>query len=93
MNLDVILPVFLARLIGGYAICLGLFGPLVSQGSWRKVSLFVMAVYRPEIVAPFFTSMLLQKLLNQFANPISKPSPLPPCVAKMAALFSRPDHA
>ena len=43
MNFDVILPIFLARLIGGYAICLGLFGPRVNQGSWRKVSLFVIA--------------------------------------------------
>lgn len=43
MNFDVILPVFLARLIGGYAICLGLFGPRVNEGSWRKVSLFVIA--------------------------------------------------
>jgi len=42
MNLDVILPVFLARLIGGYAICLALFGPRVTEGSWRKVSLFVI---------------------------------------------------
>jgi hypothetical protein len=40
--LDQILPVFLARVIGGYAICLGLFGPRVNQGSWRKVSLFVI---------------------------------------------------
>jgi len=43
MNFDVILPIFLSRLIGGYAICLGLFGPQVTEGSWRKVSLFVIA--------------------------------------------------
>jgi len=43
MNFDAILPVFLSRLIGGYAICLGLFGPRVNEGSWRKVSLFVIA--------------------------------------------------
>lgn len=41
--LDQILPVFLGRMIGGYAICLGLFGPRVTDGSWRKVSLFVIA--------------------------------------------------
>jgi len=41
--LDLILPVFLTRVIGGYAICLGLFGPRVTEGSWRKVSLFVIA--------------------------------------------------
>ncbi|MHC4848082.1 MAG: hypothetical protein ACYTEG_06450 [Planctomycetota bacterium] len=40
--LDQILPVFLSRVIGGYAICLGLFGPRVTDGSWRKVSLFVI---------------------------------------------------
>jgi len=43
MNLDTILPIFLTRLIGGYAICLALFGPRVTEGSWPKVSLFVMA--------------------------------------------------
>ncbi|MHC4952941.1 MAG: hypothetical protein ACYTGZ_03565 [Planctomycetota bacterium] len=42
-TLDIILPVFLVRLVGGYAICLGLFGPRVNEGSWRKVSLFVIA--------------------------------------------------
>ncbi|MHC4940823.1 MAG: hypothetical protein ACYTHK_17920 [Planctomycetota bacterium] len=41
--LDQILPLFLTRVIGGYAICLGLFGPRVTEGSWRKVSLFVIA--------------------------------------------------
>ncbi|MEM8885484.1 MAG: hypothetical protein AAGD14_15575 [Planctomycetota bacterium] len=41
--LDNVLPLFLTRTIGGYAICLGLFGPRVTEGSWRRVSLFVIA--------------------------------------------------
>jgi len=38
-----VLAVFLARMAGGYALCLGLFGPSVTKGSWRDVSLFVIA--------------------------------------------------
>jgi hypothetical protein len=37
------LAVFLARMAGGYAIVLGLFGVSVDKGSWRDVSLFVIA--------------------------------------------------
>jgi hypothetical protein len=37
------LAVFLSRMAGGYAIVLGLFGPMVTKGSWRDVSLFVIA--------------------------------------------------
>jgi hypothetical protein len=37
------LAVFLSRMAGGYAIVLGLFGPSVAKGSWRDVSLFVIA--------------------------------------------------
>lgn len=38
-----VLAVFLARMAGGYALCLGIFGPTVTKGSWRDVSLFVIA--------------------------------------------------
>jgi hypothetical protein len=38
-----VLAVFLSRMAGGYAICLGLFGPSVTKGSWRDISLFVIA--------------------------------------------------
>jgi len=38
-----VLSVFAARMAGGYAICVGLFGPRVREGSWRHVSLFVIA--------------------------------------------------
>lgn len=37
------LAVFLSRMAGGYAIVLGLFGRTVDKGSWRDVSLFVIA--------------------------------------------------
>jgi hypothetical protein len=37
------LAAFLSRMAGGYAIVLGLFGPAVTKGSWRDVSLFVIA--------------------------------------------------
>ena len=40
---DEILPLFLGRMIGGYAICLGIFGLYVREGSWRRVSLFTIA--------------------------------------------------
>ena len=42
VELGRVLAVFLARMAGGYAICLGLFGPSVTKGSWRDVSLFVI---------------------------------------------------
>jgi hypothetical protein len=42
MSLDV-LALFAARMAGGYAICLALFGPMVRQGAWRSVSLFTVA--------------------------------------------------
>lgn len=38
-----VLAVFLARLAGGYALAVGIFGPQVTKGSWRSVSLFVIA--------------------------------------------------
>lgn len=38
-----VLTLFLARLIGGYAICLAAVGPKVTKGPWPKVSLFVIA--------------------------------------------------
>jgi len=38
-----VLAVFLSRMAGGYALCLGLMGPSVTKGSWRDVSLFVIA--------------------------------------------------
>ncbi len=43
MDLTAILAEFLVRLAGGYALCIGLIGPTVTEGSWRKVSLFVIA--------------------------------------------------
>ena len=42
MDIAALLAVFLARLAGGYAICVGLIGPTVTEGSWRKVSCFVI---------------------------------------------------
>lgn len=42
-DLSLVLGVFVARMAGGYALCLGLLGPSVRQGSWRRVSLFVIA--------------------------------------------------
>jgi hypothetical protein len=42
-DLTAVLAVFAARMAGGYALCLGLLGETVRQGSWRKVSLFVVA--------------------------------------------------
>jgi hypothetical protein len=38
-----VLAVFLSRMAGGYALCLGFLGPGVTKGSWRDVSLFVIA--------------------------------------------------
>ncbi|MGH7163667.1 MAG: hypothetical protein ACREID_09290 [Planctomycetota bacterium] len=38
-----VLALFLARTAGGYALCLGLVGPRVTQGSWPRVSFFVLA--------------------------------------------------
>jgi len=43
MDLVAVLALFLARLAGGYAFCLALFGPGVREGSWRRVSLFLIA--------------------------------------------------
>ena len=43
IELPRVLAVFLSRMAGGYAICLGLLGPSVTKGSWRDVSLFVIA--------------------------------------------------
>ena len=43
MDLTAILALFLARMAGGYAICLALIGPMVTQGSWRRISCFVIA--------------------------------------------------
>jgi len=37
------LALFLARLAAGYALVLAAFGPKVTQGSWPRVSLFVVA--------------------------------------------------
>ncbi|MHC4732028.1 MAG: hypothetical protein ACYS6Z_15755, partial [Planctomycetota bacterium] len=42
-DLTDVLAHFVVRMAAGYAICLGLFGPLVTQGVWRHVSLFVIA--------------------------------------------------
>ena len=36
------LALFLARLIAGYCICLGMVGPMVTSGSWPRISLFVI---------------------------------------------------
>ncbi len=38
-----ILSVFLTRLVGGYGLLLGLVGPQVVTGTWRRVSLFTIA--------------------------------------------------
>lgn len=38
-----LLAVFLTRMAGGYALCLVLVGPAVREGSWRRVSSFVIA--------------------------------------------------
>jgi len=38
-----ILSVFLTRLIGGYGVLLGVVGPQVVAGTWRRVSLFTIA--------------------------------------------------
>ncbi len=38
-----VLALFVLRMACGYAFCLGLIGPAVTQGSWRRVSLFVIA--------------------------------------------------
>ncbi len=40
---QVVLAIFLARMAGGYALCLGLVGHRVQEGSWRRVSLFVIS--------------------------------------------------
>ena len=42
-DLTAVLAHFVVRMAGGYAICLGLFGPRVEEGAWRHVSLFVIA--------------------------------------------------
>lgn len=38
-----VLTLFLARLVGGYAICFAAIGPKVTKGPWPRVSLFVIA--------------------------------------------------
>ncbi len=43
VELGRVLAVFLSRMAGGYALCLAAFGPSVTKGSWRDVSLFVIA--------------------------------------------------
>jgi hypothetical protein len=43
VDLARVLAVFAARMAGGYALCLAFLGPQVRQGSWRSVSLFVIA--------------------------------------------------
>jgi len=43
MPLQEILSLFLTRLVGGYAFFLGVIGPSVPDGPWRRVSLFVIA--------------------------------------------------
>ena len=43
IELGRVLAVFLSRMAGGYALCLALIGPGVTKGSWRDVSLFVIA--------------------------------------------------
>ena len=42
-GIEEVFSVFLTRLIGGYALCFGLIGPSVTEGSWRRVSLFTLA--------------------------------------------------
>jgi hypothetical protein len=42
IDLGEVLAVFLSRMAGGYALCLAFFGPSVTKGSWRDVSLFVI---------------------------------------------------
>jgi len=42
-QLPQVLALFVLRMACGYALCLGLIGPGVRQGSWRRVSLFVIA--------------------------------------------------
>jgi len=43
MDLAEILALFLVRLAGGYAICLAVIGPRVTEGPWRTVSCFCIA--------------------------------------------------
>jgi hypothetical protein len=43
VELSSVLAIFLSRMAGGYALCLALLGPAVTKGSWRDVSLFVIA--------------------------------------------------
>jgi hypothetical protein len=43
MSILDVFAVFLARMAGGYAVCLGIVGPRVTEGSWRRISLFVIA--------------------------------------------------
>ena len=43
MDIAEVLAVFVARLAGGYSLCLALIGPRVTQGPWRKVSCFCIA--------------------------------------------------
>ncbi len=42
-ELPQVLALFVLRMASGYALCLGLIGPGVTRGSWRRVSLFVIA--------------------------------------------------
>jgi hypothetical protein len=42
-DIATILSVFTTRMAGGYALCLGVAGLYVRQGSWRAVSLFSIA--------------------------------------------------
>ena len=42
-DISAILSLFLTRMIGGYALCFGLVGPIVKEGSWRRVSLLTIA--------------------------------------------------
>lgn len=42
MDLTKLLAEFLIRLAGGYALCLAVIGPMVTEGSWRRISCFVI---------------------------------------------------
>jgi hypothetical protein len=42
MEILPVLALFLVRLVAGYAICLALFAPQVTKGSWVRISLFVI---------------------------------------------------
>lgn len=68
MDILPILTLFLARLLLGYTLCLGVIGPMVPAGPWPKVSLFViagLALVNVTAGAPFwpFAALALAALL------------------------------